>query len=182
MGFNDLTDQVFGELTITSKYERRRGAKRTYTFWSCVCTCGRVDWIRADVIPTRVNCKFCSRSNSHKLEYGRASQNRLFRRYTRDAAKRDLEFKIDFNTFIEITSANCHYCNSKPETIQKEDAGNGDYIYNGIDRVDSSKGYIVGNIVPCCKLCNKFKCDLSRREFLTHIDKIYQHQLEGVQR
>ena len=31
------------------------------------------------------------------------------------------------------------------------------YVSNGVDRVDSSLGYIEENCVPCCKFCNYAK-------------------------
>ena len=46
---------------------------------------------------------------------------------------------------------------------------------NGIDRIDSSKGYSVDNCVPCCAKCNYAKHDLSIDDFKNHIEKIYKH-------
>ena len=42
----------------------------------------------------------------------------------------------------------------------------------GIDRIDSSIGYVVENCVPCCTLCNRMKSNLSGREFIAHVDRI----------
>jgi hypothetical protein len=49
------------------------------------------------------------------------------------------------------------------------------YIYNGVDRVDSSKGYVKENVVPCCKWCNIAKGNKSAAEFKEHIFKMYRH-------
>lgn len=38
---------------------------------------------------------------------------------------------------------------------------------NGIDRVDSSKGYTVENSVACCKYCNTAKNTMTESEFYT---------------
>ena len=47
---------------------------------------------------------------------------------------------------------------------------NGDYIYNGLDRIDPSKGYELTNIVTCCENCNRLKSDLvSYEEFIEFI-------------
>lgn len=51
------------------------------------------------------------------------------------------------------------------------------FRWNGIDRIDSAKGYVEGNVVPCCKFCNEMKSDKSRDEFLQLIAAIYQHTL-----
>jgi 5-methylcytosine-specific restriction endonuclease McrA len=51
-------------------------------------------------------------------------------------------------------------------------ADNGDCHYSGIDRKDSSKGYILSNVVSCCFTCNKAKGTMSEKEFLEWIDRI----------
>lgn len=44
-----------------------------------------------------------------------------------------------------------------------------------IDRIDSSRGYIKGNIALCIKQVNMCKLDMSLNEFKTLIDKTYHH-------
>lgn len=39
------------------------------------------------------------------------------------------------------------------------------FIYQGIDRVDSDKGYVTGNVLPCCRICNCAKGTLTKTEF-----------------
>jgi len=64
-----------------------------------------------------------------------------------EARKRKLEVTITFEDFCELRKRNaCHYCSKK-----LPDAG------SGMDRKDNAKGYIVGNVVPCCDLCNRTK-------------------------
>jgi hypothetical protein len=46
------------------------------------------------------------------------------------------------------------------------------YIYNGIDRIDSSIGYILSNCRPCCRTCNVAKSDLSETEFWNWLTRI----------
>ena len=65
------------------------------------------------------------------------------------AARLGYEWNISRLDFIELISKRCHYCDgSLSETGC------------GLDRMDNSKGYIIGNIVPCCMSCNKIKRDL----------------------
>ena len=40
-----------------------------------------------------------------------------------------------------------------------------EHIGEGIDRVDSSKGYTEDNVVPCCWIHNKMKSDMTYGEF-----------------
>jgi hypothetical protein len=55
---------------------------------------------------------------------------------------------------------------------------NGDYVYNGIDRLDSSRGYEMGNVVPCCKQCNWAKNDIPYDEFLDWIKRVHRNLIE----
>ena len=48
-------------------------------------------------------------------------------------------------------------------------------VSNGIDRVDSSKGYVDGNCLPCCKTCNLMKRTDSFNDFIEHIGRMYRH-------
>lgn len=68
----------------------------------------------------------------------------------------------EFRDHIEsIAFKPCYYCHEKvdlsffPRHTQS---------YR-IDRVDNTKGYIFGNVVPCCDRCNKAKSDLSVSDF-----------------
>jgi hypothetical protein len=42
--------------------------------------------------------------------------------------------------------------------------------YNGIDRVDNEKGYLVENCVPCCFTCNSLKKSVTK----SIIEKAYK--------
>lgn len=65
--------------------------------------------------------------------------------------------------FMYLTSQPCAYCDRV-------------FSYVGIDRIDSSRGYDVDNIVPCCEMCNKAKNDHPREVFLTWARRLSEHQ------
>ena len=50
--------------------------------------------------------------------------------------------------------------------------------YNGVDRINSSDGYIADNCVPCCETCNRMKMDHDLHDFLEHVKKIVIHVFE----
>lgn len=56
--------------------------------------------------------------------------------------------------------------------IQKTE---GNFTYNGLDRIDSSKGHTLDNVVTCCATCNYMKRSMTHDEFIDHIDKVYNH-------
>lgn len=93
---------------------------------------------------------------------------------------------LSFEHFYELTQKHCYYCHSEPSQyynkfkygkatrkyaseIQKNE---GTFTYNGLDRIDSKRGYDVDNVVACCKICNYMKHVLSTDEFFNHIARI----------
>ena len=57
--------------------------------------------------------------------------------------------------------------------------GSGDFVYNGLDRVDNEKGYTIDNVVPCCKHCNYAKRNRSVEEFIDWIAQVYEYSVQG---
>lgn len=86
-----------------------------------------------------------------------------------DAEKKDKSVEISKELYISIIEKNCYYCHNKFE--------NG---CNGIDRLNSSIGYIIGNIVPCCKTCNIMKNTLTKDEFFKHLKDIYNYKINKI--
>jgi hypothetical protein len=52
----------------------------------------------------------------------------------------------------------------------------GEFLYNGIDRIDTHKGYVTSNVVSCCQMCNVMKWKYSKEEFLEHLERILKWQ------
>ncbi len=69
--------------------------------------------------------------------------------------------------------SNCFYCDASPSQKRGQKGGNGYYIYNGIDRIDSKKGYLMNNCVPCCEWYNMGQKREAPREFFNWIKNIY---------
>ena len=93
-------------------------------------------------------------------------------RYTQlksSAKTRNLPIDIDFKTFCDLVRLNqCLYCGSKLSETGP-----------GLDRQDHTKGYLVGNVVPCCKECNSRKGLLEAAGFC-HLRAIeLLHELNG---
>lgn len=89
------------------------------------------------------------------------------------AIKQSRTYNLSFEEFYEIAKRNCFYCGSEPSNCNKAlTPWAQDFIYNGLDRVDSSRGYEPDNVVACCWKCNYMKRDLSVFDFFSHIEKI----------
>lgn len=75
-----------------------------------------------------------------------------------------LDWDLSLEDYSNLRNNTCYYCGNKlPETSR------------GLDRLDNSKGYIKGNVVPCCYGCNNLKSDvLSEKETLEVIKLLKQ--------
>lgn len=170
----NLFGKKFGYMTIVNKTKKIQN----HRYWLCKCECGNKKFIRIDWIQNNknLNCG-CKTSKlmrkSHIDNYGEQSKKELFRNYKRLAKIRNLSFKLKYKTFLTLTQQNCYYCGLSPKQIMKSKNNNGDYIYNGLDRLNNNQGYTLQNSVPCCKQCNWAKVDLSKEKFLNWINKVY---------
>lgn len=149
-------------------WKRNNILKRKRTF---SCGCRKQDsstWIRKGAL------------NIHwRLPPGEASFNNLLYQYKHSAERRGHLFELDEEFFRKITQQNCYYCKSEPNQIKKgQGKTSGDYVYNGIDRIDSTKGYTPTNVVPCCFICNNMKGKMNEKDFYRHIEKILKNKME----
>ena len=62
------------------------------------------------------------------------------------ARRRGLEWKIEKQDYINLVVQPCHYCSEITVNYGI-----------GLDRTDNSKGYEIGNVVPCCGPCNQMR-------------------------
>lgn len=99
----------------------------------------------------------------------------LICRYKRNAKQKNLEYNLTEEQFVELSQKDCYYCGSKPNNIAKGKTNYGEYIYNGIDRIENTKGYTIDNVVPCCRICNIAKQQLTLQEFKDWIKRIYNN-------
>lgn len=177
----DLSGQKFNRLLVT----RRVDNQGRYVSFECECECGNIKIIRATDIKSGA-IKSCGclqkelarkNKNSHwSLPIGEASRNALINSYKYGATRRGISFELTKDECEKLFKGDCVYCGSKPNSVIRQKAANGEYIYNGIDRVDNNIGYRMNNCVSCCKQCNYSKRELSERDFLDWINKVYMHQ------
>jgi len=176
----DISGKRFGRLlAIKIDYvDRVNGA-----YWLCKCDCGNEKTIRLTNLTSgnTISCGCKQKENYENrinaLEYGVAAFNEIYAKYQEGAKKRNLVFELDKDYFTSIINLNCYYCGCEPNQIHRGSRCNGSYIYNGIDRVDNSLGYIIDNCVPCCGKCNRMKSSLSQDEFLNLIKNIYLNKI-----
>lgn len=55
---------------------------------------------------------------------------------------------------------------------------NNELTYNGIDRLDNSKGYTIDNSVACCSKCNIAKGTDTKEEYIARCKAVSNHNNE----
>jgi hypothetical protein len=183
----DLTGQVFGRLTVVRVSDKRSclkgGSNRLQ--WECKCECGAdVLVCRNNIISGRSKSCGCYRDDRRRLLGDEGSFRQWFMQYKTNARSRKLEFSLSKDDFREVTNKSCTYCKAQPKPLYASNRKTESipYFCNGIDRVDNEKGYIPGNCVPCCSLCNYMKRGLSVEKFLTHVRAIALNNEENSNR
>lgn len=183
--FQDAVGRTFNYLTVIAEGPSRVTAGGKYQRrWTFRCVCGR----EKDIIPSSVikgitkscGCKrkqLCREAvdRYYLKEYVRPVEGRAYSRYKIDAKKHNRTFNLSRDEFDELVSSNCFYCGTPPFLNQGNKTKSIVKRLNGLDRVDSSRGYTLDNVVPCCIHCNKAKNTMSTNEFVEWICLIYNH-------
>jgi hypothetical protein len=157
--YKDITGKIYNKLTVIKKMPNKQGR----TMWLCKCICGNEIITRGESVRSG-HTKSCGCIKS--LSKGLASMRSIIIRYKKSAKRRGYNYNLTEEQFKEITQKDCYYCGAKPKQISKgKKSTNGTYTYNGIDRIDNTKGYAIDNIVPCCLNCNTAKGTKTIQEF-----------------
>lgn len=175
--FTDLTGQRFGRLIVVGFSHI---GKNHHSHFNCMCDCGKEKIVVGKNL-VNGNTKSCGClpvGGGGRLESGESALNCLYGRYKYRAKKRNLPFDLNLEIFSILTKQDCYYCGMFPSQIASFPGAYGEYIYNGIDRIDSSIGYTVDNCVPCCGRCNQGKNDVTQFDFFDWIKKVYNHLAE----
>jgi hypothetical protein len=109
------------------------------------------------------------------LPHATASRNQVIAGYRHKAKKAGREFALTVPQFERIAASPCFYCGSLPTNVHRSPHASGDYVYNGLDRVDSRKAYTVSNTIACCKACNLAKGARSQGEFISWLLRCVTH-------
>ena len=179
------------EPTLSTIEWNKDRTKVTYrSNWVVKCTCGNRfiktgQWLRRSLKgKVKGSCKSCALSQRPQTVNKISPEERAYRlTIIQRAKKKDIKVELTFEEFKEIASGKCTYCGVGPVERSWEGKNKhtpiATFSLNGIDRVDSSIGYIKSNCTACCKACNISKSTMSVPEFKEHIRSIYEHLQMG---
>jgi hypothetical protein len=175
----DLVGHRFGKLTVI---KINRVSVKYGAYWECLCDCGKKRVVKASLLKSGdihscgsdCNAKLATEFTFEDKTDPNSALMVLYNRYKKGAEERNLSFDLSIKSVKYLTKLDCFYCGIEPR--QKiYGYRNEEYIYNGIDRVESYKGYTISNVVPCCKMCNMAKLNYSQEDFFMWVDRIYNH-------
>ena len=166
-----------GRLTVVSEaYSVRVSPKATKRCVDCTCSCGVTKQVKVSEIALG-RAKSCGCLSREALEKGvskyEAGLNAFYYNTKASADKRNYVFDLSLSKVSSLSQQPCTYCGQEPSQFQTRFS---EFKYNGIDRVDNSLGYVEGNCVPCCKLCNRMKDVMSVEDFKDHVKSILDFQ------
>ena len=149
--------QVFSYLTVIGFDPNK------YDHIICKCDCGQIisKHIYSVFYGNTQSCGCLRIKNKNRINQG---YKYVLATYKCSAKKNKREFTLTENQFMSIIKSNCFYCGANLSNSTNHIVKN--LHYNGIDRIDSSKGYTIDNTVSCCKMCNIAKHNHSQQDFL----------------
>lgn len=182
----NLIGLTFGELKVVGLSGGSRGGSR---LWKCVCSCGKeCEYSTRHLNRKNNNVRSCGckqhksgKESVHFKGYEGISSNFFINHVKKSANRyikkgRFLEFNIDEKYLWEIyvkQNKKCAYTGIDlhlPETAS-------DKQYNAsVDRIDSSKGYIKGNVQFVHKHINIMKNIFSNDYFLNMCKKVTEYE------
>ena len=180
MNRHDHSGQTFGDWKVLSKdadvvgKPSAEGYQRLYDRWICRCICGKERPVFGQSLRNRTSTGCgCTKwkTQGEAMKKPDAAFLHIMSRYRASAKEHSRIWELtEFQASVLFTS-NCHYCGEPPRREHMVRLGQ-TFTYNGIDRVDSTKGYVFENCVPCCTTCNRMKLDSSKDDFLQQCARI----------
>ena len=152
-----------------------------YTSENSVSACGMCncmksnvdfsDWIQlcVNIVNNRFHKDVSGLETNHEISYPRSSMNwnDYVRRINEHQKENDYISDILLEDFSKLSVSNCYYCDMPSSLSESKSVG--------LDRIDSSQGYLLTNVVPCCSLCNRMKNDYQENSFLNQCLNIVKH-------
>jgi hypothetical protein len=181
-----MIGKKFNRLTVIDKALPGKGGR---TYWLCRCDCGKEKRIQGKHL-RKENIKSCgclNKENPHLFKH--ASKHPRYKgvddvtktlvcKFERGARNRNIIFDVSVEYLSECFKNQNGICALTGEKltlpITNKDFKTANYNAS-IDRIDSSKGYIEGNIQWVTKMANVIKLDYTMEELIDFCYKVVNH-------
>jgi len=173
----DIVGKKFGKLTVISLSHTPKNG----SYWNVECECGVKKVVQGACLIKGDTTSCGCYANSKKLRVCGELSGRYWEQVKYGAKKRNFEFNIEMEYAWELflnQDGKCalsgreiildkYYSSAKDKGIQTA----------SLDRIDSNKGYLDGNIQWVHKIVNRIKNKLPEDRFLFLCEKIVDHNL-----
>lgn len=177
----NLVGQKFSKLTVLNESSSIGGRSA----WACQCDCGTIKNIKTEELRSG-GTKSCGCWNQEQRSLRAENMYSKCIKYAPEEASarrvwRNSYEEMEFEDFQIISQQLCYYCGGAPSNIQngadkkssENMKKNGNFTYNGLDRLDNNKPHSKENCVACCKYCNYAKRERTVEEFKEWLIKTY---------
>lgn len=164
---NDITNQKFGKLTVIN---RTGTSKHRKAIWLCICECGtNVEVTGFSLRRGHTKSCGCDRWKTGKNNPSFTGYEGLngvyYNEIVNRARYRKLEINVTPKYLWELYISQDKKCPLTKSYIYFKDCNN-KYGTASLDRIDSSKGYIEGNVQWVHKKVNIMKMQLNQEELI----------------
>jgi hypothetical protein len=83
-----------------------------------------------------------------------------------NARIRGISVSLTLEQYAGLVAEPCYYC-----------GGNLPHRGHGMDRIDSTIGYALRNVRPCCSRCNRAKGSMAEADFKNWVQQVAEHWL-----
>lgn len=100
-------------------------------------------------------------------------------KYIKGSERRGYKFDINLENFFRLIQLPCHYCGAPPQSKYRQTRAAlspSEFRYNGLDRMLNSEGYVIWNLVPCCRTCNFLKRDTDYFVWAEFLRRVKNHE------
>lgn len=189
--FKNKVNEKYGKLLVIENIIPSQGEHvNNGGLWKCLCDCGNTIEINGVLLgraeKDRKSCGCLAKKSANlRRKYQETTINIRYCHHERNG-KQGNRGTLNRQDWESIVFLPCHYCGKidvhtaleekgyrdKIDTITKEEQERYSVKINGVDRIDSTKGYEKDNCISCCKMCNWMKLDYLPEEFLKHVEEI----------
>lgn len=155
---------------------RSYGTYKNAVGWEMLCpVCNKIFISTSNRFKEINSCYEC-RGEFKKVSSEESTLKHLYSGVKGRRRSKERGFDLSFDQFKELVTSKCHYCGSNGYVSKGHREWSANVLVNGLDRVDSSRGYLYNNVVPCCRVCNSAKSDMTYKEFIDWIDAMINYR------
>ena len=174
----------FGRLAVLEQCKNTD----SYTRWRCKCDCGKEVILNGSSLTRRTEpTRSCGCLNTEKTKLRRGNKSSTWRgcgdisktmywRIIENARRRRLEFSVDIDYLDNLFKLQKSKCSISGLDLQVSFVNLESEITASLDRIDSSKGYIKGNVQWVHKDINRMKWEFSENKFFSLCKLITEYQ------